>query len=77
VTRLKLWEWDSGSASGVGDENGAREGAERHLRRQLPGARALLSEVRLVVGADLEGAYARTGRTVTATREADGSIAWP
>jgi hypothetical protein len=74
---VTLWEWDAAGACGVGDESGAREHAEAHLRRQLPGARALLRQVRLVVGADLEGAYERTGPTVAATREADGSIAWP
>ena len=74
---MSLWKWDSGTASGVGDEDGALAGAERHLRRQLPGARALLSEVRLVVGADLEELYEPTGVTLVGVRQADGTITWP
>jgi hypothetical protein len=69
---MTIWTWDTAGVSGIGQAS-----AEAHLRRQLPGARVVLREVRLSVGADLEGVYEPTGAELVGVREEDGTISWP
>jgi len=46
------------------------------LRRQQPGARMELREVRLALGADLEALYEPTGRVLAGVHEDDGTVTW-
>jgi hypothetical protein len=62
---------DAAGVCGVG-----QVAAEMRLRRQQPGARMELREVRLAFGADLEAVYAPTGRVLAGVREEDGTVTW-
>lgn len=68
---MTFWEWDAGGSCGVG-----QVAAEMRLRRQQPGARMELREVRLALGADLEALYEPTGRVLAGVREDDGTVTW-